>query len=144
MLVLVIASFIQTIIFPIDLVLIILICRGYVKGDQENLYLAFALGLLVSMLDLRLLGLQSLIYLILIQTTQVFSKLRLAGSWLLLFPVVLVLLSLNQLINSLFLHQSPQFFPKILIGGFLSIPIFFLIKSWEERFIVHKGIKLRV
>ena len=142
--ILTLVSFIQTTIFPIDLVLIILICRGYIKDDPKNLYLAFVFGLLVSMLDLKLLGLQSIIYLILIQATQVFSRLRLAGSWLLIFPINLILLYLSLFINSIFLHQSAQYFPKIFIGSFLSLPIFFLIKLWEERFIVHKGIKLRI
>ena len=74
---LIIAAFLQTTILPIDLVLLILICRTYIKSEKSNLYLAFAFGLLNSHLNLNLLGLQSLVYLFFVQTTESLSKMRL-------------------------------------------------------------------
>lgn len=142
--VLIIISFIQSTVFPIDLVLIFLICRAYLRSDENNLYLAFTFGLLISFLDLIMLGLQSIIYLMLIQLTQALSKSRLAGNSLLIIPVCLILLSLNQLILSIVTHQIIQFFPKIVLESLLSLPILYLIKYWEERFTVQKDIKLKV
>lgn len=142
--ILIVASFIQTTILPLDLVLIILICRAYVKEDKENLYLAFFFGLLISHLSLTLIGIESILYLVLIQLTQMLSKSKLAGNSYVLVPVMFVLLSVNQIVNSILLQHSIQISPKIFVESFLSLPILYLVRVWEERFIVKGDIKLRV
>lgn len=143
-LVLIFFSFLQTTIIPVNIVLIILICRAYLRTDPKNLFLAFAFGLLISHLNLTILGLQSITYLIIVEITQALAKSRLASNSLLIIPITLILLSLNQLANSFIIHQTVQLFPNLIIEGFLSLPIFYLIRLWEERFIVHKEIKLRI
>lgn len=142
--VLIVAAFLQTSILPLDLVLIILICRSYVKAGKENLYLAFFSGLFISHLSLTLPGIQSILYLILVQITQVLSKSRLAGNSWVLIPLAFMLLFANQITNSFLLQQTIQIFPKILIESFMSLPVAYLIRIWEERFIVRKEIKLKV
>ncbi len=141
--ILIIAAFFQTTILPIDLVLLILICRAYIKSEKANLYLSFAFGLLVSHLSLTNLGLQSLIYLTATVVTESLSKLRLAGNPLLIIPISLVFLSLNQIMNSV-VGSSVLEFPIVIIASFLSLPTLYLIRFWEERFIVRKGIKLKI
>lgn len=142
--ILIIASFIQSTILPLDLVLIILICRSYLISDKANYLLAFGFGLLNSHLNLTPLGGESLIYLILISAVSSLSKLRLAGNIYLIVPLALVLLLINQATLSFFTHQSIQIFPKIFLESGLSLPIFYLVRLWEERFIVQSEIKLRV
>lgn len=134
--ILIITSFLQTTIIPIDLVLLILICRAYIKSDKANFYLAFAFGLLVGHLNLESPGLQSLIYLTFVAATQVLSKLRLAANPLLIVPISFIFLSLNQ--------PGTWELSKILFNSFLSLPVFYLIRLWEERFIVQKDIKLKI
>lgn len=141
--ILIIASFLQTTIIPIDLVLLILICRAYVRIDQVNLYLGFAFGILTSHLSLTVLGLESLIYLFSIEATNMLSKLRLAGNPLLIMPISLVFLSLNQITCAVINHQTFEL-SKIIFASFLSLPILYLVRLWEERFIVRKEIKLKV
>lgn len=141
--ILIIASFIQTTILPIDLVLLILICRSYIKSDSGNLYLAFFFGIFISHLNLVSIGFQSLIILSLVETTEILSKLRLAGNPLLIVPLSLLLLTFNQLANSILSHSIFDF-SKIIIASLLSLPILFLIRLWEERLIVRKDIKLRM
>lgn len=141
--ILIIAAFVQTTILPIDLVLLILICRAYIKSDKNNLYLAFAFGLLVSHLSLTGLGLRSLTYLFIIQATHILSKGRLAGHPLVIVPIAFVFLSLNQIINSLTGYQILSW-QKLLLEAFLALPILYLIRLWEERFIVRNEIKLKV
>lgn len=141
--ILIIAAFLQSTILPIDLVLLILICRAYTKPDRSNLYLAFVFGLFISHLNLTRLGLQSLIYLIIVQATQVLSGSRLAGNPLLIVPITFVFLSLDQVANTLLTHQILDF-PRIIIASFLSLPILYIVRLWEERFIVRKEIKLRM
>lgn len=142
--VLIIAAFIQTTILPLDLVLIIIICRAYIKTGQENLYLAFFFGLLISHLTLTLIGVKSVLYLLIIQTTQVLSKSRLAGNSVSLIPLVFVLLSANQITNTFLLQQTIQIFPRVLIESIISLPILYLIRLWEDRFIARRDIKLKV
>lgn len=142
--ILIIASFLQTTILPLDLVLLVLICRSYIKSEKINLYLAFGFGLLISHLELKTLGLISITYLVLIFLTQILSKSRLAGNSLLIVPVSLILLFLNQIISSQLTLQAFQFSFKIFIESLLALPVLYLIRFWEERFIVRKEIKLRV
>lgn len=143
-LVLTICSFLQSTILPIDLVLIILICKSYLKSDKSNLYLAFGFGLLDDYLNLTTLGFHSLIYLMLVAATAALAKFRLAGNLILIVPLSLLFLSINQVTLSIFIHQSVQLFPKVFVEAFVSLPILYLIRLWEERFIVRKGIKLKV
>ena len=134
--VLIIASFLESTILPIDLVLLILICRSYIRPDKANLFLAFGFGLLAGNLNLTLIGLSSLIYLIIISITESLSKSRLAGNAFLIVPLSLILMIINQLIPQLVYHQTIQLFPRVLIEGLLSLPILYLVRFWEERFIV--------
>lgn len=142
--VLIIISFIQSAILPLDLVLIVLICRSYIRTDKANLYLAFSFGLLNGHLNLTSMGLQSLLYLILVSVTESLSKSRLAGNSFLIIPLSLVLVSINQAVLSIFTGGSIQLYPKTLWEAALSLPIFYLVRLWEERFIVRRGIKLRI
>lgn len=142
--ILIISSFLQSTILPIDLVLIILICRSYLRPDRANLLLAFSFGLLHGYLNLTLLGFSSILYLLLIQITASLSKSRLAGHPFLIIPLTFILLSIYTLASAIFIYQSFQLYPKIFLESALSLPIFYLIRLWEERFIVRKEIKLRV
>jgi len=142
--VLIIISFLQSTILPLNLVLIILICRAYIRPDKANLFLAFALGLLDSHLNLTSLGFQSIIYLVIVQITESLSKSPLSRNSFLIIPISLALLSLNQLANLILSHQTLLIFPKMFLESLLSFPILYLIRLWEERFIVRKEIKLKV
>lgn len=142
--ILTVAAFLQSTILPINLVLIILIARSLIRPQRANLILAFSFGLLISHLNLQLLGFQSLTFLILIQFTQILSTSRVSANPLLIIPLSFLSLSLNLIATSILNYQSIHLMPQVLIEGLLSLPIFYLIKLWEERFIVRKEIKLRV
>lgn len=142
--ILIIVSFIQTTFLPLDLVLLILIYRSYIKPDRHNLFLAFGFGLLNAHLNLTPMGLQSFINLILIVFTEGLSKSKLAGNSLLIIPLSLILLSVNQIALSIIIGQTIALFPKILWESILALPLFYLVKLWEERFIVRGEIKLKI
>lgn len=136
-------AFLQTTIIPLNLVLLILIARAYLKPQKSNLYLAFIFGLLISHLLLFPLGMQSLIYLGLIEVTQLLSKLPLSRHPFLIIPVTLILLMVEGALSSFFTHSS-LFLPQIVMESVLSLPIYYALKIWEERFIMTKEIKLRI
>lgn len=142
--ILIIASFLQTTILPINLVLIILICRSYLKISPSNLYLAFIFGILISHLNLVTLGFNSLIFIICVQLTQGLSKTRLARNSLLIIPITFVLLGIFGILTSIFLNQSLNLFPKVLFESSISLPILYVLRIWEERFIVRGDIKLKM
>ncbi|MBI2086373.1 hypothetical protein HYT74_03465 [Candidatus Daviesbacteria bacterium] len=141
--ILILAAFLQTTILPIDLVLLILICRAYVISEKENLYLAFAFGLFTSHLNLISLGLYSLVYLIVVQIVQILSKSNLAGNPLLIMPISLGLITLSKVAESTMTHAAFDF-SGVIIATILSLPILYLVRLWEERFVVQKQIKLKV
>lgn len=142
--ILIIVSFLESTILPVDLVLIILIGRSFIKEEKENLYLGFGFGLLLSLLNGNYLGFQSITYLMVVFLTHLISRSRLAKNSFLVVPLNFMFLSLNEIVLSLMTNQSMQLFPKVILETLLSIPIFALLKVWEERFIVRKEIKLRV
>lgn len=141
--ILIIASFLQSTIIPINLVLMILICRAYITSDKANLYLAFVFGLFIAHLNLNRLGIESLFYLIIVLITGLLSRLRLAGNPLLIIPVVFVLLFVDQLVGFYLTYQIFDF-SKVIIASFLSLPVLYLIRAWEERFVFQKDIKLKI
>ncbi len=142
--ILIILSFLQATILPLNLVLIILLCRSFIKKDKNNLYLCFFLGLLVSHLTLMPLGLLSIIYLIFILITQLLSSSKYTSSSLLILPIVAFCLLVNNFLISMFTNQPFMINTIILIEILLALPIFYLVRLWEERFIVRRDIKLKV
>lgn len=141
--VLIVTAFIEATIFPFDLVLIILICRSFLKSSKSNLYLAFGFGLLISHLTLTPLGLQSIVFLILISITESLSQSRLSQNAYLVIFICFVAIAVNQIVLSLFTHQALEIIPRI-YEAFFALPIFYLIRFWEERFVVRKEIRLRI
>lgn len=109
-----------------------------------NLFLALSFGLLLSHLNLHPLGLESAIFLTLVQITQMLKKSPLSGNALLIVPLCLILLSMSGILTAIFTQKSFPLMPKLLIESLLSLPIFYLLRLWEERFIVRKEIKLKV
>lgn len=142
--ILIISSFLQSTILPIDITLIILISRAFIREGKANLYLAFGFGLLDGFLSLNILGAKSIIYVVLVQLAQMLSKSRLSGNGVFIIPISFVLLSINQLVTSALNYYSIQLFPKIFLESIISLPVFYTVRFWEERFIVKKELKLRV
>lgn len=142
--ILIILSFIQSTILPLNLVLIILICRAFIKIDKSNLYLAFGFGLFISYLNLWQLGVESFVYLIIIQVVHSITKSKFASNSLLIVPISLFFLAFDQTLISLFSKESLVIYPKVFIETVISLPTLYMIRIWEERFIIHKQIKLKV
>ena len=142
--VLILFSFLQATLIPFDLVLIFLILRAYEISGKENLYLAFGFGLLVSYLENSPLGVYSLIYLGLILTTQFYKKTPISSSLLFGLPLIVMILSINLIITSLLFSSSIQLFPRVLYETLVAVPVYFILKNWEERFVFKNEVKLRV
>ncbi len=142
--ILILASFLQTSILPINLGLLLIITRSYIRMEKANLYLAFGFGLLIAFLEHTPLGLYSLIYLILVEAIHLFYKAPILKNFLTVIPVMLGILLVNDIAVSLIRGISIQLFPQIIIEGILILPIYIVLRLWEERFVVRKDVRLKV
>lgn len=142
--VLIILSFLQTTVLSINFVLIILICRTFLKKDKSNFYLAFVFGLILSHLSLIPLGVLSILYLLLIFLAQILSSSRSINSIFFLIPFGIFTILMDHFIVNIFLNTSFALKPGLLISFVMTIPVYFILRIWEERFIVRREIKLKV
>jgi hypothetical protein len=141
--VLILIALLEISIIPLDLVLLILILRSYLNTSTDNLLLAFGFGLLISYLTNLPLGFYSIIYLILIELTLLFRKTPLASHFFVIVPLIFSLLSLQSLAVLVFFHQTINWW-QLGIESVLSLPLYFVLKIWEERFVVRNEVKLKI
>lgn len=141
--VLMLLSFLQSTILAVNLVLLVIIARSFVVDEKINLYFAFFFGLLLSLLLGYPLGSLSLVYLFSVLAIKFMKKGELSTSWLsiLLLSVILLLFDLGA--RSLLLKSSFNL-PSLLTEFAFIIPVYFLVKFWEERFTVKSEIRLKV
>lgn len=126
--------FLQTTVLQVNLFLSVLILRSFLRPEKQNLLLAFSLGLLLSFLNNSPLGLYSLLLLSLSEAAQIIAKSRLGEHILIAIGLVIV----SQIIFNLFKPTN------IIIEILFAIPLYFLVKFWEERFIIKSEIKLKI
>ncbi|MFA5933539.1 MAG: hypothetical protein WCV81_04655 [Microgenomates group bacterium] len=141
--ILILFSFLQEAFLPFNLVLLALVSRAFVVTEKENYYLAFIFGLILSFLAGYPLGSLSIIYLILVLIIHIFRKIQFAHHPVVVIPVAVVALLVDQLARSLMLGSNIEL-GQIPVQIILVIPVYFAVLLWEERFIVRKEIKLKV
>lgn len=126
--------FLQTTVLQVNLFLSVLILRSFLRPEKQNLLLAFSLGLLLSFLNNSPLGLYSLLFLSLSEAAQIIAKSRLGEHILIAIGLVIV----SQVIFNLLKPTN------IIIEILFAVPLYFLVKFWEERFIIKSEIKLKI
>lgn len=142
-LILVLLSFLQSALSFFQIILLALIARSFLVSDRKNYWLAFGLGLLLTLLTDIKLGSLSVVYILTVVLVY-FVKERSVGShWWVLLPVTMLMLGVDSLIKMMLLGSSLDIFP-ILWQTVLILPVYFCLKIWEERFVVKKEIRLKV
>src|SRR3989344_3286221 len=125
--ILILLAFLEAAMLPIKLVLTILLVRAFVRQDLSNLILAFGLGLLLSHLQNQPLGLNALIFLILVEAVYLWSKTTFSHNLWTAVPVIGVLL-----LSVEFITGEGQY--TNIIGELLLVPfIYLVVRFWEER-----------
>lgn len=135
-------AFLQSAFLPINLVLVLLIARDLVVEDRDNLLLAFFGGLILSFLSQINLGYFPLIFILTVKLNALLKKLPVSLNPLMIFLYGSLLITLAALLNSFFVSQQLTIAVH-LIEAILVLPSYYLVKLWEERFLV-KSQKLRV
>lgn len=142
-LILIFVSFVQVTLLPWNFILIILIARSLIVRDRANFYLAFAFGILLSYLLGYPLGTLSLVYFLAVTVSYIVQRTQFASHSGIVLPLVIVLLFAQFLVERFLTGASFEiwlFLPPVI----LSLPIYFLVKFWEERFIPTREIKLKM
>lgn len=145
--VLIAISFLQGVILPINLVLIILIARSFVMDDRANFYLAFALGLWLSFLLGAPLGGLSLLYLFAVLSVQTIKSIHLFAHWSVIIPASMLILAFSQLVSGVASGASITSsinLSLIIAEAFFVLPVYVLVRFWEERFVPRSDIKLKI
>lgn len=137
------AIFLQTTIIPANLCLIIIVCRGLIVDDRVNFYIVFILGVALGLLLSVNIGFYALIFLFLSYLLSIFKKSSFSSNFLLFLPIAFLSYFFTALLEKLFLNQTISLY-KILFELLLTIPIYFMIRFWEERFVPKAGIKLKI
>lgn len=140
---LIFAILLQTTLIPINLCLIMLVCRGLTIDERANFYLAIISGVTLGLLTSLNLGFYPLIFLIYILLLSLFKKSSFSANFLLFLPLAFLLYLATAFLEKIFFNQSINLY-KLLFELVLTIPIYLIVRFWGERFVVNKGIKLKV
>lgn len=136
-------SFLQGALLPVDLILIFLLTRSFIVSGKENLWFAFSFGLLVSVLQGFPIGFFSLFYLVAVTTSHIIRRTHLASHWIAILPLsIIFLLAENFLVNIFF--GSTINLRLFFVSVALVLPFYFILRLWEERFVVKKEIRLKI
>ena len=135
-------AFLQSAFLPVNLVLVLIVARSLIIDDRDNLFLAFFGGLILSFLTQVNLGYYPLVFILIVKMAGLLKKLPVSFHTLTILFCGALLLSSGAVLNSIFAGIDLEF-TTLLIESILVIPAYFLIRIWEERFIV-KSQKLRI
>ena len=137
--ILIFLSFFQASVLPLNLGLILILTRAFIRQDRANLILALTFGFLLSFLEHLPLGLISLMFIVFVEAIYLWNKTPFSRNALTVLPVV----GLVILVVDLFSGPS-TIWPRILLELVLILPIYLAVRFWEERFIAAKQIKLKI
>lgn len=140
---LIILSFLEATWLKFSLVILVLIIRSFISPQRSNYYLAFGFGLLLGSLTHQTLGVLSLFFLILVKIIHLIRTSQFVSYWLFILPLTLGLLLLFYFLEML-IFKSNVSLSIILIQMILVLPIYILVRFWEERFVPQKEIRLKV
>lgn len=143
LLVLSLFAFLQSAFLPINMVLVLIIARSLVVEDRENLFAAFFGGLILSFLAQVNLGYYPLLFIFIVKIAGMLKKLPVSFNYLMVFLSGIFLITIGTLLNSFFIGINFEIYSHI-IEAILVLPVYYLIKFWEDRFIVKPHMKLRV
>ncbi|HLC87832.1 MAG TPA: hypothetical protein VJG66_02145 [Patescibacteria group bacterium] len=143
LLLLILSSFIQSAFLPFNLVLVLLVARSLAVEDRNNLVLAFAGGLALSFLTQTNLGYWPLVLVLTVKLTGMIKKLPLSFNPLIIFLSGIVIVWAVALTGSVFINEKIQI-SNHLIESVLIVPVFYLVRAWEERFVVKGTIRLKM
>ncbi len=139
---LILATLLQTTLLPINLCLMLICVRSLVTTKISTLYLSVIFGVLLGVLSNTNIGFYPLIFLIAAKIIELFKASPLYNNVIFFLPLLFIVYLLISLISQIALGLSFSIV-QVISETLFSIPLYFLIKFWEERFIVRPQVKLK-
>lgn len=134
---------IQTTITPINFCLFAIIAIALLNTDQSSLFIAFFGGLILGLLTGTNLGFYCLLFILIAELVRLSKSSPVFGNNFFLIPLVLACLLIFKLTQQLLLKQS--FDPLSLLSEtFAFFVVYYLFKFFEDRFITHPDLKLKI
>lgn len=141
--ILIISALIQTSFLPLNLCLLLIVCRSIVVTERLNYYLAFMVGILVGILGSQNMGEWALIYIGTVWLSTLSKRLPVSHNLVTVIPILLIVIGIANFAEQFLFNTSIEY-SKMIMEMILSLPIFLLVKFWEERFTVKAGIRLKL
>lgn len=141
--ILILACFLQGAFLPLNLALILLISRSLITVERSNLILGFIAGILLGLITSVNIGFYSLLFLIFIELTHTIKKSPLSSNILTIVPLTFLFTGVLSFFEQTF-FGSQIHISLLFVQALLSLPLFLVIRFWEERFIISTPLKLKV
>ncbi len=139
---LILALLLQTTLLPLNLCLMLIFVRSLITVQKSTLYIGLIFGVLLGVLSNVNMGFYPMIILLSVKLIEIFKESPLYNNIIFFLPILFIIYLITSLLSSLILDLSFSFM-QVIFETFISIPFYFLIKFWEERFIVHPQVKLK-
>lgn len=137
------AAFLQSSFLGVNLVLLLIAARSLILKDQDNYLIAFISGIILGILLTQNLGFWALVFLLVVKLIQLIKELPFTSNIVTVLPIGFLVVLISSFLEQLFFKQSINF-TKIIIETLVFLPIYILIKIWEERFVVKPVFKLKL
>lgn len=142
-LLIILAVFFQTTFLPLNVSLILLLARSLYTDDRRNLYLAFFAGISLGILSSANIGFWPLVFVVVVKIAHGLGKLPAIVNVLTTIPVALILAGSSGLVSAVVLGQSLNY-TAVIFESVLVLPVYILLRFWEERFVVKPALKLKI
>jgi hypothetical protein len=139
----ILAAFLQTAFIPINLCLILLICRSFALEDDLNYWMGFFGGIMLSALSSANLGFWTFAFLITVKFIQLAKILPISSNFFTIIPISFIVISLVGLLESFFFEQSFNLM-KVFIETAITLPTYILVRFWEDRFMMRQDVRLKI
>lgn len=141
--ILIVVAFLQASFLGINLCLSIILARSLCLEDKSNFFLALVFGLFLGLLSSTNIGVWAIIFIVVVKIANLLRRLPFAANLITIFPLSLIIFLGVHFVLSLVLKKSLDF-NLALIEALVTLPVYILVRFWEERFTIHSEIKLKI
>lgn len=139
--ILVLAALFQASFVPVNLVLVLLICRSLIVQERANLFLAFGIGIFLGLLQTDNLGFWPLLFLVVTEVAHLSRGLPVFKNLGLILLVSGVLIVSSELLQALVLKEAFNV-SRTVVEAVLVLATYPFLLFWEQRLVGQPGIKL--
>lgn len=141
-LLLILVSFIQTVLIPLNLVLILLVTQTFFTSSKANYHVALIIGILVGVLSSTNIGFYPILFISCVFLVNLSKHLPFSSGIKIFIPVMFISLILSYGFEIFVLRQT-ETVQKVALETLISIPVYMVMRLWGERPSIRDG-RLRI